>query len=162
PPHRRAIHTRCGAGPSSNPRESAMQHHTRNTTHQWPKSALAAASRAFDLLVAPPATLTIDATQIGHGLPARPVPLDELRTLLLARTCPPAARDTAWHLLISHARTWGPAWVVGTVGMALPALTRMAGQLSTGHTHQVDDIEAELLAGFLHGLHHADLSGPAP
>lgn len=133
-----------------------------STTSLWPESALAAAGRAFDMLVAPPATLVIDGALVGHGLPDRPVPLDELRALLLARTCPPAARDAAWQLLIGYARRWGPAWVVGTVGMALPALTRMAGRLCTGYKRLAEDIEAELLAGFLDGLHNADLTGPAP
>jgi hypothetical protein len=139
-----------------------MENPHRNSTGEWPTSALAAASKAFDLLVAPPATLAIDGATLGHGLPARPVPLDELRRLLLARTCPPATRDAAWALLITNARTIGPAWVIGAVGMAMPALTRMAGRLCTGHPQLVQDIEAELLAGFLEGLRHGDLSGPAP
>lgn len=133
-----------------------------NTTSQWPTSALAAAGRAFDMLVAPPATLTVDGSLVGHGLPGRVIPLDELRELLLARTCPQATRDAAWQLLIGHARTWGPAWVVGTVGMALPGLRRMAGRLCAGYRHLAEDIEAELLAGFLDGLRHGDLAGPAP
>lgn len=133
-----------------------------NTTRQWPNSALAAAGKAFETLVTPPATLVVDGALMGHGLPARAIPLGELRDLLLARTCPPAARDTAWQLLIGYARSWGPAWVVGTVGMALPGLTRMAGRLCAGYPHLAEDIEAELLAGFLDGLRHADLSGPAP
>jgi hypothetical protein len=133
-----------------------------NTTSQWPKSALAAAGKAFDTLVTPPAALSVDGRLVGHGLPERAIPLDELRDLLLARTCPPAARDAAWQLLIGYARSWGPAWVVGTVGMALPGLTRMAGRLCAGHRHLAEDIEAELLAGFLDGLCHADLSGRSP
>jgi hypothetical protein len=139
-----------------------MGNTNRNTAREWPESALAAAAKAFDILVAPPAALSIDGTLVGHGLPARAIPLDELRELLLARTCPPQTRDAAWQLLIGYARSWGPAWVVGTVGMALPGLTRMAGRLCAGHPQLVEDIEAELLAGFLEGLRHGDLSGPAP
>lgn len=139
-----------------------MKNNAQKTAGEWPTSALAAAAKAFDLLVVPPATLVIDGAVVGHGLPPRLIPLDELRRLLLARTCPPATRDAAWALLIDYARTRGPAWVIGAVGMALPALTRMAGRLCTGHTHLAQDIEAELLAGFLDGLRHRDLSGPAP
>jgi hypothetical protein len=73
-----------------------------------------------------------------------------------------AAKDAAWHRLIDLARTEGAGWVVATVGMALPALTRMAGRLSAGRTGLVDDIESELLAGFLTALRTKDLSGPAP
>jgi hypothetical protein len=133
-----------------------------NRSSSWPAAALAAAEKAFTLLSTPPAPLIFDTRTIGHGLPAGMVPLDQLRTLLLDPATCDAARDACWHLLVEHARRWGPAWVVATVGMALPALRRMAGQLCAGHTHHADDIEAELLAGFLDGLRHADLSGPAP
>ena len=129
---------------------------------RWPSSALAAASRAFELLVTPPATLAVDGAALGYGLPPRPVPLDELRGLLLARGCAQATRDAVWAVLIANARTLGPAWVVGAVGMAMPALVRMAGRLCRGRVELAEDIEAELLAGFLHGLRHGDLSGPAP
>jgi hypothetical protein len=125
-------------------------------------SPLAAVERAFALLVAPPAPLALDGRGVGQGLPARHIPLDELRRLLLRGSASYAAKDGCWHQLIDHARTWGPAWVVGAVGMALPALTRMAGRLSSGHARQAEDIEAELLAGYLAGLRGADLSGPAP
>jgi hypothetical protein len=99
---------------------------------------------------------------VGHGLPARHIPLDEPRRLLLRGPASYEAKDACWHQLIDHARTWGPAWAVAAVGMALPALTRMAGRLSAGQAWQAEDIEAELLAGYLTGLRGADLSGPAP
>jgi hypothetical protein len=124
---------------------------------------LAAAEKAFTLLSCPPAPLALDGRRLGHGLPARHIPLDELRRLLLHdRSVGYPAKDVVWAQLIDHARTWGPAWVIATVGMALPALTRMAGRLCTGHARLAEDIESELLAGFLHGLRHGDLSGPAP
>lgn len=128
----------------------------------WPQSPLAAAGRAFELLTRPPAPLCFDARTAGHGLPGRVFGLDELRRFLLAPSTPLPARDAVWHQLVDHARRWGPQWVVATVGMALPGLTRMAGRLCTGHAHRADDIEAELLAGFLHGLRHGDLCGRAP
>jgi hypothetical protein len=137
-----------------------MSHSNRSTP--WPASALAAAEKAFTLLTTPPAPLVFDTRTIGHGLPTAMMPLDELRTLLLHPGTCDAARDACWHLLVDHARRWGPAWVVATVGMALPALVRMAGRLCAGHSQRADDIEAELLTGFLHGLRHGDLSGPAP
>jgi hypothetical protein len=128
----------------------------------WPSSPLAAAERAFGVLVEPPAPLALDGRAVGHGVPARHIPLDELRRLLLRGPVSYAAKDACWHQLIDHARTWGPAWAVGAVGMALPALTRMAGRLCARHTSLAEDIEAELLTGFLTGLRGADLSGPAP
>jgi hypothetical protein len=128
----------------------------------WASSPLATAGRAFAVLVAPPAPLALDGRAVGHGLPARHIPLDELRRLLLRGPVSYAAKDACWRQLIDHARTWGPAWVIGAVGMALPALARMAGRLSAGHARLAEDIEAELLAGYLAGLRGADLTGPAP
>ncbi len=70
--------------------------------------------------------------------------------------------DACWHLLIDKARTAAPAWVIATVAMALPALTNMARRLRVGFDHAAEDIDSELLAGFLTALRSADLSGPAP
>ena len=129
----------------------------------WPAGALAAAERAFQFLTVPPAPLALDGRALGHGLPGRHIPLDELRRLLVHDPDTTfAAKDAAWHQLVDHARGWGPSWVVATVGMALPALTTMARRLCAGHGDQVDDIESELLAGFLDALRHKDLSGAAP
>ena len=133
-----------------------------STCRGWPASPLAAAERAFGVLAEPPAPLALDGRAVGHGLPARHIPLDELRHLLLRGSVGYEAKDACWHQIIDHARTWGPAWVVGAVGMALPALVRMAGRLSAGHAGLAEDIEAELLAGFLAGLRTADLAGPSP
>jgi len=130
---------------------------------EWPTGALAAAERAFQFLTVPPAPLALDGRILGHGLPPRHIPLDELRRLLVHDPdIGFEAKDAAWHQLIDHARTWGPSWVVAAVGMALPALTAMARRLCAGHSEQADDIEAELLTGFLAALRGADLSGPAP
>jgi hypothetical protein len=146
---------------------SAMNQDTPRNTSQhacrdWPASPLAAAERAFGRLVEPPAPLALDGRAVGHGLPARHIPLDELRRLLLRGPVSYQAKDACWHQLVDHARTWGPAWVLAAVGTALPALTRMAGRLCAGQARLAEDIEAELLAGFLAGLRDADLAGPAP
>ena len=136
---------------------------TESRRVQWPTTALAAAERAFTYLTIPPAPLALDGRVVGHGLPARHIPLDELRDLLVHDPATSfAAKDAAWHQLIDHARTWGPAWVIAAVGTALPALSGMARRLTAGHAAQADDIESELLAGFLQALRTADLSGPAP
>jgi hypothetical protein len=133
---------------------------TRNEA--WPASALAAAEKAFTLLAAPPAPLALDGRAVD-GLPDRHIPVDELRHLLVHDpTVSYDAKDAAWRLLVEHARSWGPAWVAAAVGIALPALTTMAGRLCAGHTDRAEDIESELLAGFLHALRTADVSGPAP
>lgn len=124
-----------------------------------PASALATAEHAFALLVCEPAPLAVDARPIP-GLPDRLLPLDELRDLLLATTTAAGTSDAVWRHLAAQARTAGPAWVVGAVGVAVPGLTRIAARLSHGFAGQADDIESEILAGFLHALRSADLDAP--
>src|SRR4029079_18253984 len=41
-------------------------------------------------------------------------------------------------------------------------VTARAGRLCAGHADRAEDIESELLTGFLHALRTADVSGPAP
>lgn len=125
-------------------------------------SAISVAEQAFTVLVADPTPLAFDARRLP-GLPASPqrlLGLDELRRLLLDKTITGPAVDAVWLRLAEHARTWGPQWVVGAVGVAAPALTRMATTLSAGRAHRGEDIDAEVLAGFLHALRHADLDRP--
>jgi hypothetical protein len=149
----------ASTGVAENPTDAAAN----PADPSWPTSALAAAERAFGFLTQPPSPLVVDGRRIGHGLPARDIPVDELRYLLVHDPDTTfEAKDACWHLLIDRARTAGPAWVVATVAMALPALTNMARRLCVGYEHAAEDIDSELLAGFLIALRDADLSGPAP
>jgi hypothetical protein len=89
------------------------------------------------------------------------LPLDELRHLLVAGRHDADTTDVLWRQLAHHARTWGPQWVVGAVGVALPGLTRIATRISRGHPrHQADDVDSEVLAGFLTALRSAPLEPP--
>jgi hypothetical protein len=107
------------------------------------------AEATFLLLTAGPEPLSIDGAQIGLGLPARRIPLHELAAILMHPSCSFAASDTVWRLLIDRARTGGPAWVVGAVGVALPGLRAAARRLARTYT---GDVQAEVLAGFLTAL----------
>lgn len=100
----------------------------------------------FRLLTTGPEPLSIDGAQIGLGLPARRIPLHELAAILMHPSCSFAASDTVWRLLIDRARTGGPAWVVGAVGVALPGLRAAARRLACAYT---GDVQAEVLVGFL-------------
>ena len=122
------------------------------------RTALTHADEHFKLLVCPPAPLSFDARPIP-GLPDRMLPLDELRKLLLGNV-PVDTSDAVWRQLAHHARHWGPAWVVGAVGVAVPGLTRMAARLSRGAPELAEDIDSELLAGFLHALRTDPLDPP--
>lgn len=123
------------------------------------RTALTVAEDAFRLLVCEPAPLAFDGRPIA-GLPDRHIPLDELRTLLRARTMSPDTSDAIWRQLAHQARHWGPAWTVGAVGVALPGLTHLAARLSKGFAKLADDIDSELLAAFLHTLRTDDLQAP--
>jgi hypothetical protein len=122
------------------------------------RTALTQADEHFALLVCPPAPLSFDARPIP-GLPDRMLPLDELRQLLLAGVSAETS-DAVWSQLAHQARHWGPAWVVGAVGVAIPGLTRMAARLSHGAPELAEDIDSELLAGFLRALRTDPLDPP--
>ncbi|WP_254663832.1 hypothetical protein [Micromonospora tulbaghiae] len=120
---------------------------------------MSTAEKAFELLTCEPAPLMFDARPVP-GLPDRPLPLDELRTLLLGEHHSSDTTDVLWRQLAHHAREWGPAWVVGAIGVALPALTHLAARISRGSRRHADDVDSEVLAGFLDALRTADLAPP--
>jgi hypothetical protein len=120
---------------------------------------LDAARSAFEWLVAGPHPVSVDG-RLFPGLPARRVPLNELRDRLLRRRCPQTLRDAVWAHLVLLARTEGGAWTVGAVGVALPALTSIAATLSARFAGDPSDIHAAVLAGFVAELATIDLRRP--
>jgi hypothetical protein len=122
-------------------------------------TALSTAEMAFELLTCEPAPLVFDARPVP-GLPDRTMPLNELRKLMLFERYDSDTTDALWRQLAHHAREWGAAWVVGAIGVALPALTHLAAKVSRGNARHADDVDSEVLAGFLHALRTADLESP--
>lgn len=122
-------------------------------------TALSSAERAFELLTCEPAPLVFDARPVP-GLPDTTMPLDRLRTLLVYERYDSDTTDILWRQLARHAREWGPAWVVGAIGVALPALTHLAAKISYGRPRLADDVDSEVLAGFLAALRTTDLDRP--
>ena len=104
-----------------------------------PLDALDAADAAFRLLAAGPQPLAVHASQLAEGLPDRPVPLDELRVLLLHPATSARARNRVWAGLVRRARTGDPAWVIGLTGIAMPGLRRAVASLTgrTGATRRI-------------------------
>ncbi|KAA5825423.1 hypothetical protein F1721_32815 [Saccharopolyspora hirsuta] len=88
------------------------------------------------------------------------MPLDALRDRLLRRHCPRHVRDEVWAYLVERSRQEGGSWTVGCVGVALPALTRIASELSRRFAGDPSDIHAAVLTGFLTELAHIDLRRP--
>ncbi|MEU6022617.1 hypothetical protein [Micromonospora sp. NPDC047134] len=132
----------------------------------WPTSALDTAADAFTALTCEPdPSLVLDcaAFDTGTGLPGRVMPLSALRDWLLRHPRAYTARDEVWRELIRRARLDGPHWVVGAVGMAMPALRQYAAQLCQGYDGDPADVDAEILTGFLTALRdRVDLARPAP
>ncbi|GIJ12743.1 hypothetical protein ACFFMR_14390 [Micromonospora andamanensis] len=122
-------------------------------------TALTTAEKAFELLTCEPAPLVFDARPVP-GLPDTTMPLNKLRQLLIFELYDSTTTDELWRQLAQHAREWGPAWVVGAIGVALPALTHLAAKISRGCARHADDVDSEVLAGFLHALRTADLAPP--
>lgn len=105
--------------------------------------------QSFRLLTATPDPLALDGRLLGHGLPARPIPLDELRRLLLSPSVGFAARDAALTALVARAKTDGGAWMVGLAGLLLPGLRRRTRPLTAACPSKAWDLEAEVLAALM-------------
>ncbi|MBV9141436.1 MAG: hypothetical protein JO115_11050 [Pseudonocardiales bacterium] len=122
-------------------------------------NSLDVARDTFTWLVTGPRPLSIDGRRFP-GLPHRRVALDELRDRLLAYRCPQTTRDAVWAHLVRRSRSRGASWTVGAVGVALPALTSVAAQLSARFAGDPADVHAEVLRGFLTELPVIDLRRP--
>ncbi|MEU1969685.1 hypothetical protein ABZ541_23775 [Micromonospora sediminicola] len=129
------------------------------SARSWPSSPLAAAGRAFTLLVQPPTHVGFDGRGF-EGVPDEIVPLERLRTLLLAPQTSVEVRDAVWRELVTRARRDGPAWVVAAVGIAMPGLRHVAGMLAARWRGDTRDLDAELLVGFVERLQSIDLEPP--
>jgi hypothetical protein len=130
---------------------------SRPASKPWPATPLDAAQHAFDLLTCPPDPLAFDCRGIV-GLPQRILPLDRLKSVLIADDTPRPVRDAAWRELVVRARRDGSAWVVAAAGIAMPGLRRMAGFLAKGWHGNSSDRDSELLTGFVDRLHTIDLT----
>ncbi|MEV4175688.1 hypothetical protein [Nonomuraea sp. NPDC049709] len=106
--------------------------------------------------------LAVDGAALGLGLPARPIPLDELRALLLHPSCSRATRDEVWRHLIEQARTHRDAWMVGAVALAAPMLRRLLKTLTQTLPVEREELEAEVLACFMEALCRVELSWSHP
>jgi hypothetical protein len=142
-----------------------MDHHTTPPTAgaatarypAGPLDALDAVDAAFRLLTAGPRPLAVHASQLAAGLPDRPVPLDELRVLLLHPATTAGARNQVWAELVRRARTGEAAWVIGLTGVALPGLRRAVASLAGAYRGDPADLQAEVLTGFLAALRGLDV-----
>jgi hypothetical protein len=139
-----------------------MDHHATPPTDgglcpAGPLDALDAAEYAFRLLTTGPRPLALHAAHHAAGLPDRPVPLDELRVMLLHPATSTRARNQVWAELVRRARTGEPAWVIALTGIALPGLRRAVASLAAVYCGDPADLQAEVLTGFLAAMRALDL-----
>jgi hypothetical protein len=129
---------------------AAPNQRSRTVEHeQYPFDTL---EEAFGLLVSGPSPLCINGALIGLGLPPRPIPLDELRNLLLRRSVSFAARDAALEVLVRRAQRERGGAMVGLAGVLLPGLRRAAFPLTKACPLRAADVEAEMLAGLIEAV----------
>jgi len=107
---------------------------------------------AFRLLTSGPDPLSLDGGLVGHGLPPRAIPLDELRGMLLHPSVPFAARDAAVAELAGRARRDRGAAMVGLAGVLLPGLRRLTTPLARACPGKAADLEAAVLAGLVEAV----------
>ena len=132
------------------------QRPTVTTAH----TSLDSVASAFWLLTHGPDPLSVDGAEVGHGLPRRRIPLPQLRAMLLHPSTSRECRDAAWRLIVLNARAGTPAWVVGAAGVALPALSKIARDLTDGYRGDPADVHSAALAGFVTALHRIDVDRP--
>ncbi|GII96295.1 hypothetical protein [Sinosporangium siamense] len=125
-------------------------------------SPLDVAERSFALLMHGPRPLSVDGAELGHGLPARTIPLNELRAILLHPACDRTTRDEVWRHLVTQARTHRGAWMLAAVALALPMLRRLVKALGEKVTAEREDLEAEVLACYMEALDRVKLAWPHP
>ena len=129
-----------------------------SSENDYNPSPLDTLEAAFTLLITGPQPLALEGAAIGHGLPRRPIPLGELRVMLLRRSLSYPARDAAVAELVRRAKS-NPEWMVGLAGVLLPGLRRIAGRVARQFPAETADIDAEILASFVEGVHDFDPRG---
>jgi hypothetical protein len=140
----------------------APNNHFRSSSFERDSLPLDSVETAFELLITGPDPLAIDG-RFFPGLPARRVPLDELREHLLdddAPDLPMSAVDLIWRHLVTRSRDEGGAWTVACVGMALPALFAVTLKWRAANAEDKHDLHAAVLTGFLAELSTVDLTEP--
>jgi hypothetical protein len=89
-----------------------------------------------------------DRDQIGGPV----VALDELRRWVRRPDTPVEVKTGAWSALARRAQHRGGAWTVGAVGVALPRLVRLCDALADGDAGVRQELDSEVLLGFLTAL----------
>lgn len=104
----------------------------------------------FEMLSAEPRPLTIDGRRLGLGLPARQIPINELRSIVVHPTASHDLQSSIVDAVIGRLEQQRDPWVVVLGGLLLPGMRRLAEQLLvSGERTPRFHVEAELLSGLL-------------
>lgn len=122
-------------------------------------SVLDLVEAAFQRLAYGPDSLTVDGASVGGGLPAREVPLAEVRSLLLERPSLTLC-DAIWRELAARTRRDDDreSWRLAALGVMLPGLRKISVRSAHLSLHDREELDAELVAQFLAELDCADLT----
>jgi hypothetical protein len=107
----------------------------------------------FRLLTTEPAPMAIDGRRIGHGAPARQLPLDELRAPLQHPATTDGLRRAAAQELVHRASQHRSGWIIGLAGVLLPGLHAVASSAPPAHHLVGGHLEADLLERFRIAIH---------
>jgi nucleotide-binding universal stress UspA family protein len=101
-----------------------------------------------------------------HGLrttpedAGRPVPLVEVRSLLVDRAIDATVKDTVWAALTRLCQEHGADWQLAAVWMMIPGLRNAVWRWRRFTSIDPRELEAEAVAGFLEALRKADPQRP--
>jgi hypothetical protein len=99
----------------------------------------------FRLLSNGPACLALDGRRLGRGLPARQIPLGELRVLLQHPATTSDLQRAVLEELVRLATKERGSWVIALAGMLLPGLRRIVASVASVDHRAAGHVEADLL-----------------
>jgi hypothetical protein len=109
-------------------------------------SPFAALETSFRLLSQHPYPVAVDGRQLGHGAPARQIPISELRSIALHPATSPDLQDTVLDTVIAGLQQEPATWIVVLGGILLPSMRCLAERTAIASGEMsMRGIEAELL-----------------
>ncbi|WP_034261855.1 hypothetical protein [Actinospica robiniae] len=130
---------------------------TALTTFDLPLNVI---RRAFATQLAAPRPLALDGALLGAGLPARVLPLHEIKSLLMSPQTPAAAKRALWGAVIARSKAGMSEWTTAALGLAYPGLATVFRRACKNGPGNWQDIQAELVTEFLVALGEIDVSDP--
>jgi hypothetical protein len=123
-----------------------------------PSSVLRTVETVFALLSVDSTDLVLSGDDFGDDLPAGRIAVRDLRSLLLAPAVSIETRDAVWRKVIVRARRDRASWRVAAVWLAVPGLRRWTYALAQGFRGDVEDLESQIVEGFLRELDQVDVA----